>query len=278
MDNSPRKRPVGQTRKQKILVPLNTNHVTDFKDIFLLVVASGYCNYIDPAIEDGTLSALAVLAFLKTKKVYTKLMANAKQRFFRMTQKTLITTAATTLNSWVRAGDTAQRLAAIRSLQDQGDGSYDEMCDVLVTALTMVAKGRGSGGSNEYGFYPYGKKASEYVTHFKAVPFAWFAVSLAAMYPFVHESIDKWEPLLAKFSHPMTQMWPWPIVSRYLNFCSLFRSNGQALFEKYESLGGDYHELGPQPTVSKPTSVSPQKNLSDDLSDDDEDSMDQLFS
>ena len=65
--------------------------------------------------------------------------------------------------------------------------SFSDMCYVLVTTLVTVAKGRGSGGSNNYGFYPFGKLAAESIERFKAIPSTWFGIVIAAMYPFVQK-------------------------------------------------------------------------------------------
>ena len=84
--------------------------------------------------------------------------------------------------------------------------SFSDMCCVLVTTLVTVAKGRSSGGSNNYGFYPFGKSAAESIESFKAIPSTWFGIVIAAMYPFVQKDQSKWEKMDSKPSHPMTQL------------------------------------------------------------------------
>ena len=100
--DSPMKRPSGQTRKQLVLVPLEPNkEVTNFRRIFLLVVAAGYCSFIKPAVDDGSVASAAVLGFLNTKKVYAKLMAHVKTKFFRLANRKMLSSCVNELNKFV---------------------------------------------------------------------------------------------------------------------------------------------------------------------------------
>ena len=176
--------------------------------------------------------------------------------------------------------DTDKRLSCLRALQDQGDPKlFAEMCDVLVSTLVVVARGRSSGGSNNYGFYPFGRRSTK-ISAFKQIPSTYFDLVLGAMYPFVHKPEAKWEELLQKNSHPMTQLWSWPTLSLHLNFIVNFRANRKTLFAQYEKNGGKYEglqQVNIPAAASEGNAAKRSLNL-DDLSESDEDSVDNLFS
>ena len=44
-----------------------------------------------------------------------------------------------------------------------------------------------------------------------------------------------------KFQYPLTGLWPYPVVNRYLNFFTLFRAKRKQLFTQYEQQDGEYH-------------------------------------
>ena len=253
--DSPMRRPSGQTRKQLVLVPLQGfKEVTNFRRIFLLVVAAAYCSFIKPPVDDGSVASAAVLGYLNSKKVYAKLMANVKTRFFRLANRKLLSSCANELNRFVDPAvpeSTKLKLLSIRSLQDHSNGYFADTCALVVQALLNYTNGRSSSASNSYGFYPFGKPAGQSIANFKAIPFPWLAIAMTEMYTFVYKDKDKWPELLKKCAHPMTQLWPWPTFSRYINFITVFRSNRKAMFARYEEDGGKYSELKPKATVTK---------------------------
>ena len=111
------KRPVGQTKKQSVLVPLaeSAEIVSNFKRIFLTAVGAEYCASIDPPIEEGTMGVLAVIAFLQQKKVFAKVMHHVKQKYSRLTNKKFLSTeACKILQNWVREKDSEDRLRCLR--------------------------------------------------------------------------------------------------------------------------------------------------------------------
>ena len=55
-------------KSNKVLVPLQPPEgPVDLLEPFLMVVCAAYCIYLDPPVEDGTLSSYAVLGFLRTQ-------------------------------------------------------------------------------------------------------------------------------------------------------------------------------------------------------------------
>jgi len=116
-----------------------------------------------------------------------------------------------------------------------------------IQALVLYSAGRDGNGKNPYGFFPYGKPASQSTERFKAVPPSMLACTLAAMYPFVACDQSYWPKLLKKCSHPMTGLWPWSQVRRHLSFHDKFSNNYLKLFEAYEEGKGEYH--GPEVLV-----------------------------
>ena len=69
----------GQTRGQRKLIelqppvgPVNMFH------LFVLVIGAAYCEYIKPAVDDGTDASLAVMAYLRNKAVKAKLLAHVR--------------------------------------------------------------------------------------------------------------------------------------------------------------------------------------------------------
>ena len=76
---------------------------------------------------------------------------------------------------------------------------------------------------------------------FQAQPNAVFAATLTELYPFLRTTRDKWTAVMGKFQYPLTGLWPYPVVNRYLNFFSMFRAKRKQLFTQYEEQDGEYH-------------------------------------
>ena len=274
----------GHTRKQIRLIPLQPPAgPVELYEMFLLVVGAGYCKYIDPPVEDGTISSMAVLGFLKTKKVAIKLLANIKTKINRITNKTLLCNCSRGLYNWVREGDVETRLKFVRTLADPGDLEFPikgepiedstqlmkSMAFQVVSTLVLVAQGRNSSGSNNYGFYPFGKAASFSTDAFLKLPQSYFASVLAEMYPYVARDSTKHKLMLKKCDHPMTGLWPWGKVNRHLTFRARLRACQTELFDAYEEVGGGYN--GPED--GRYLVGNKKKGPATVSSDEDEDSM-----
>ena len=148
------------------------------------------------------------------------------------------------------------------------------MCLLVVETLITVASGRSPDDGNKYGFYPYGKSAGTSVDHFKNVPTAFFAATLSELYVFVAKDQSLHQGILKKCSLPLTKLWPWPTVSRHVNFITQMRANRGTLFATYEKAGGVYDGLVPAPEPA-PKPPAQQKEMSSE--DEDEDSIDRAF-
>ncbi len=69
----------GRVKSQPQLYPVEltgpNDPPTDLVKIFLLVVATGYKRFIDPPVEDGTMSSFAILGLLSSESVKLKLLS-----------------------------------------------------------------------------------------------------------------------------------------------------------------------------------------------------------
>ena len=275
--------------KRKRLIPLQPpNQPFNLLEVFLLVVTSAYCVYLDPIVENGTASAYGILGFLRDKRVSMKLLALVKVTLHRLGNKQFLTTVADQLHSWIRDGEKDVRLKCIRELAplDNETSSmelFQDMASNVVDTLVKVASGRApirttEKGKNKYGFYPYGKEAGLSTIAFKNVPSSWFAVTLSELYPFLRSDKDAWPEMLKKLSHPLTALWPWATLRRHVSFHSKFHTNKEKLFKAYESSGhGTYH--GPEPASSSRKRVTTASTVVTTVSDssDDDESVDDDF-
>ena len=131
------------------------------------------------------------------------------------------------LHNWVREGNKEARLKFVRALGDPGTVTLplqdepqdscatlaDEMAHEVVRTLVSFSMGTERQSDNgTYYHYPYGKKAATSTKAFKQIPDAWFAVTLATMYPFVVCDRKIWSTMLDKFAHPLTGLWPWGVL------------------------------------------------------------------
>ena len=227
-------------------------------------------------MEDGTVSSYSVLAFLATKQVREKLLAQVKTCMHRCTNKVLFCSTAGHLHKWVREGDSRLRLKFLRDLCDKGEVDLtdypdeplkdtktltDEMAYEVVQALVLYAAGRGSNGRNKYGFYPYGREQSFSTKAFKKLPSTWFATTLAEMYPFVAMEKESWKDLRKKRAMPMTGLWFLGVMRRHMCFQKRFDDNRIDLFAKYEALEGEYH--GPEPVQYETIQLSDDNSVVD---------------
>ena len=187
--------------------------------------------------------------------------SQAKTFISRCTNKTLFSACLEPLWKWVREGNTRVRLAFLMNLEEPLDLEeitdededcpeeqdttklFSEMAFEVVNALVLYSTGKSPSGSNEYGFYPYGKEASWSTSAFKKVSNASLALTFAEMYPFLFRPMSKWNDLRKKRAYPMTNLWPHAIVKRYFNFFRAFEKQRTLLFQEYEAdeEDGIYH-------------------------------------
>ena len=184
----------------------------------------------------------------------------AKTWMSRLSNKTLFCTCLKPLWQWVRKGNQQLRFQFLKNLEEPDPYDLDseedeedeeplnptellrEMAFEVVNALVLYSAGNGPSGSNDYGFYPYGKEASWSTKEFKKIPTAWFTLTFAEMIPFIFRDMSKWEDLRKKRSYPMTNLWPHATMKRYLNFYRSFLKHRNFLFEQYEKdEDGIYH-------------------------------------
>ena len=189
--------------------------------------------------------------------IYFTLYAQTKTWMSRCSNKTLFSVCLRPLWQWVREGARRVRLALLLNLDhveldeltddDEDPEEKDttkllsEMAFEVVNALVIYSGGKGPSGSNEYGFFPYGKEASWSTSAFKKVPTAWFALTFAEMYPFLFRDTSKWDELRKKRAYPMTNLWPHSYLKRYIKFHRAFNKQRTFLFKSYEKEGGVYH-------------------------------------
>ena len=254
--DTPTKRHRGSTRGQMVLVPLQPpKKPVDLLKVFLIVVGAYYCINLDPPSEDGLLSTSAVVGFLQEDHVRTKLLAQAKIRLHRMCNREFISTCVKGLNAWVREGDSKIRLKCIRELSettaalesndqepfDDPAKLFNDMAFEVISCLLEIATGKHTKG---YGFYPFGKPASESTKAFKQLPSSCFGLVLSEVYPFLVKDEGEWDTVLKKYSHPMTDLWPALTLKRHIHFGKRFRAQREKLFLAYEKGEGIYH--GPE--------------------------------
>ena len=225
----------GQTRGQSTLIELRPPAGPQrYWEVFALHMAAGYCDALDPPIDDGTWAQLAVLGVFLQKEVRSKLLSCAKVRMQRLTFRPLVRERVTNVYDWLREGNFTWRSKFLRALAiPPGDPPEDEpqsnaellrsMSVAVVSTLLEFAKGREPTDTNSYGFLPYGKPASYLTSEFKTVPSAYFGHTLAGMYPYATKDKDEWGSLDSKFSHPITNLWPWSSLRRFISFASKFR-------------------------------------------------------
>ena len=198
------------------------------------------------------------ITFVLTLQSY--IHEQAKTCMSRLTNKMLFCTCLKPLWQWVRKGNQQLRFQFLKNLEEPDPYDLDseedeedeeplnptellrEMAFEVVNALVLYSAGNGPSGSNDYGFYPYGKEASWSTDEFKKIPTAWFALTFAEMIPFIFRDMSKWEDLRKKRSYPMTNLWPHATMKRYLNFYRAFLKHRNFLFEQYEKdEDGIYH-------------------------------------
>lgn len=107
---------------------------------------------------------------------------------------------------------------------------------LVVEALLKYSKGK-EGAK----VFPYGDKASKYTEDFCKIPSPIFSITLACMYPFIVEEEDTHKAMLKRAQYPIKQLWPQPLLKRYMSFNDAFWYQRHEIMENYEAAGGAYH-------------------------------------
>ena len=172
------------------------------------------------------------------------------------------------LNPWVRKGNHKLRLKVVRDLKvpetlpaDETFKDPKEMSQEfafnLVKTLVDVGKGEERTAQTEkaraYVLYPYGSKGAETYTFKTEFPDSYFSTTLTEIYPFIATDFTdttRWAELLKQCHHPMTKLWPFPLMKRFMSYMTKFKAQREALFAGYEQAGGEYFE---EEEVSPPT-------------------------
>ena len=192
-----------------------------------------------------------------------------KSRLQRWGNKRAILACARPLHHWVRQGDVTVRLQCVRNLglDAETDLPADEtltvkelvtMCHVgVVEFLVDFACGKvlpGEVNKNDKIILqrqrPYSEGAGRDTNAFKNVPPPFFAITLAALYPYLVEEQSMWSKRTKQsFAYPCTGLWPVKVVKRYVHFINVTFGQLEDMFNSYEKFGGEYHTLddnGPQ--------------------------------
>ena len=90
-------------------------------------------------------------------------------------------------------------------------------------------------------YYPYHPAAGSDTSEFKNVTSAMFGFTLASMYHFVGTEESLWDLKLKGKNYPITKLWPYNTILRYLNFVKNFKQHRNLMFANYEDAGGKYH-------------------------------------
>ena len=90
---------------------------------------------------------------------------------------------------------------------------------------------------------PYGTKADTSSHYFRTVSPSWFAITAAALYPFLVAEKEEWEELRERtHAYPVTSFWPVTLIRRYNHFHNTYKEHLQSIFRSYESTGGTYFD------------------------------------
>ena len=89
-------------------------------------------------------------------------------------------------------------------------------------------------------YYPYGPYVGKETRFFKKNPSPHFGMTLATMYPFVATEQSLWDLKLKEKNYPITKLWPYPTMCRYMNFVKNFVNERETMFQNYEDDGGEY--------------------------------------
>ena len=170
-----------------------------------------------------------------------------KTRLQRLGNKSLIVNECITpLHDWVRAGDMGARLTILRSLTESGIAGaaplVKECHKLVVHCLLQYSQGGYKGAAKTKArVFPYGAGAAYRSRVFKQLPSSAFGVTLANVYPLVVCEKTAWPVKLKEHNYPITRLWPYTTLCRYVKFVNAFRQWRYEIFTNYEEQGGKYH-------------------------------------
>ena len=122
--------------------------------------------------------------------------------------------------------------------------------------------------------FPYGPDAGRETRFFKAIKSPHFGMTLATIYPFIETEKSSWDLKLKEKNYPITRLWPYPTMCRYINFVKNFVRERETIFRNYEDDGGEYHADGEDSdTEEKENEDSSTRDSDSDKSDTDEDNV-----
>ena len=184
-----------------------------------------------------------------------------KSRLQRWGNKRAIVACARPLYEWVQKGDKGVRLTCVRELDLDPATSLPAgslpvkalvmECHALVVEFFLdFASGKvlpkevnKKGDQILSRQKPYSEGAGKDKDAFKNVSPAWFAISLATLYPFLAEDRKMWKDRLkSSVMYPVTSLWPAKVVKRYVHFANVVFKNIKRVFKNYEDLGGQYFQ------------------------------------
>ena len=200
--------------------------------------------------------------------VSSHVLLQMKSRLQRWSNKRVIVTSVRPLHHWVRQGDKNVRLQCLRNLGlDPGTTLPAEeplpvkelvsMCHAgLVEFLLDFASGKvlpGELNKKDEAITrrqkPYCEHAGKETNAFRNVPPPWFAVTLAALYPYLVEEQNMWTKRSKQsFAYPCTGLWPVKVVKRYVHFINVTTEKLTKLFDNYEKNGGEYYTMEDGPS------------------------------
>ena len=214
----------------------------DVLSTFVFSLHTYYCLHLNPPVDEGSDSEIAVFKTLMGDNCKTHLLRSMKTRFQKWTNKSLVVACVPELHTWVRSGPKGskkERVECLKALTRSSTSPDDDgrTCQSLVVKA-LVQYSRGKEGAK---VWPYGDKAHNTTGGFKKISSPTFAVTLSCMYPFIVEDKSKWDSLLGKSMYPIKQLWPKGVICRFMNFNQAFHTNRKDIFDSYQASGGTFH-------------------------------------
>ena len=142
---------------------------------------------------------------------------------------------------------------------------------LVVDCLVKYSRGKGpeDNSDEKVRVFPYSAAAGQDTRVFRDVPSAHFGATLANIYPYVNTEMVLWDDKHAEHNYPITRLWPFNTVCRYIHFCKTFVQHRRVMFLNYEEAGGQYHTPAGE---DNSTADEPQK--ADDADGDEKDGGD----
>ena len=193
------------------------------------------------------------------------------------------------LHPWVRAGNVKLRLQMLRRMEvpapdrrlsddepfDDPKKLFQEFAAMVIQTLVDVGKGESrQAAKKDYVLYPFGSAGANTYSFKTAIPDSYFATVLSELYPFVVTETtneEKWQQLLKACHHPMTKLWPLPLMKRYMSYMTKFGRQRKELFQCYDDCGGEYFDDNEEPDEApkrkRPRKCEPPPSSEDEFDD-----------